>query len=358
VFVEVEPDGSFTYEITVPPGYGGTFWYHPHRHGRLARQLWQGLAGPLIVDPAESVPALAGLDEQVLMFKDISIEDGRPAPHIGPDWVRGKSGRLVLVNGKLQPQIRTRSGLVRLRLINACTARMLLLARADGRPLQVIGYDGHLLEAPRGLDEVLLTPAQRLDLLLASDGPDPVELVHKPYNRGAKREPSRPETLFTVAAGGTGSTLPVRLGTVERLAIEDVAVRRRFRMAMAFLAPDGQEQLAPIRARVGDLELWEITNVDTQDHVFHLHTWPFQVWRWDGDPAPEPEWRDTINLVPGQRVELLVPLRDFAGRSVFHCHIAEHGDSGMMGIIEVRAPGQERADAPVLDYGSSICRAG
>ena len=76
--------------------------------------------------------------------------------------------------------------------------------------------------------------------------------------------------------------LPARLATVERLDPQRVARRRSFRMAMAFLAPDGQRQLAPIQARLGDLELWEITNVDTQDHVFHLHTWPFQLWRRDG----------------------------------------------------------------------------
>ncbi len=98
VFVSVAPGGSFTYEITVPEGYGGTFWYHPHRHGRLARQLWQGLAGPLVIDPA-APDALAGLPEQVLVIKDISLADGRPAPHVGADWARGKSGRLVLVNG-------------------------------------------------------------------------------------------------------------------------------------------------------------------------------------------------------------------------------------------------------------------
>ncbi len=155
------------------------------------------------------------------------------------------------------------------------------------------------------------------------------------------------------------ASLPERLARVERLDPQAVAVRRSFRMAMAFLAPDGQQQLAPIVARQGDLELWEIANVDTQDHVFHLHTWPFQVWRRDGVEVGERAWRDTINLVPGERVEILIPFRDVAGKSVFHCHIAEHGDAGMMGIIEVRAPGSQRAAAPPgLDYGASLCRAG
>ena len=358
VFVEVQPGESFTYELTVPVGYGGTFWYHPHRHGRLARQLWHGLAGPLLIDPAAPPAALSGIEEQVLVIKDLSIAGGAPEPHRTADWARGKSGRIVLVNGRVQPQIRTRDSPVRLRLINACNARMLLLARADGAPLQVIAYDGHLLEAPQSQEEVLLTPAQRLDLLLASEHGATVELVHKPYNRGAQREPSRAEPLFSMRpqVGSAPRAWPDSLTAVERLDPGDVAVRRSFRMAMAFLAPDGHGHLAPIEARLGDLELWEITNVDTQDHVFHLHTWPFQIWRRDGMAASKPGWRDTINLTPGERVELLIPFHDFAGRSVFHCHIAEHGDAGMMGIIEVRGPEGQRAGAPDLDYGSAICR--
>jgi FtsP/CotA-like multicopper oxidase with cupredoxin domain len=184
--------------------------------------------------------------------------------------------------------------------------------------------------------------------------------VHKPYNRGAQREPSRTEPLFSVQPSTNAATpaLPTRLTTLGGIDPGEVAVRRSFRMAMAFLAADGQGQLAPIEAQQGDLELWEITNVDTQDHVFHLHTWPFQVWRRDGVPAADPGWRDTINLVPGERVELLIPFRDFTGRSVFHCHIAEHGDAGMMGIIEVRGPGGQRAAGPSLDYGAALCRSG
>jgi FtsP/CotA-like multicopper oxidase with cupredoxin domain len=360
VFVEVPPGDSFTYELRVPPGYGGTFWYHPHRHRRIARQLWQGLAGPLVIDPiAPEPPALAAAEERILVVKDITIVDGAPAPHVGPDWARGKSGRKVFVNGALQPELRAGRSLVRLRLINACNARMLLLAHADGRPLQIIAYDGHLLEAPRPVDDVLLTPAQRLDLLLALDGADPVTIVHKPYNRGAQREPSRTAPLFSVRppAGALPAPWPTRLTTVGRLDPREVAVRRAFRMAMAFLAADGHDQLAPVQARLGDLELWDITNVDTQDHVFHLHTWPFQVWRKDGAVTGDRAWRDTINLTPGERVELLIPFRDFAGKSVFHCHIAEHGDAGMMGIIDVRPPGRV-PDAPALDDRAEICRAG
>ena len=180
---------------------------------------------------------------------------------------------------------------------------MLLLARADGQPLQVIAHDGHLLAAPRphGGGPAHSGPASRSAARARS----------RPHRRAAAQavQSGRPARAF---AAGTAvqryarqperpaAAWPARLAQVERLDAKDVAVRRRFSMAMAFLAPDGQGQLAPIDARLGDLELWDITNVDTQDHVFHLHTWPFQVWRWDGAALSDPGWRDTINLVPGR----------------------------------------------------------
>ncbi|MFZ1425694.1 MAG: multicopper oxidase domain-containing protein, partial [Geminicoccaceae bacterium] len=193
--------------------------------------------------------------------------------------------------------------------------------------------------APREVTELVVTPAQRIDLLLDLEPGVPVQLAAKPYNSGARRDPSTPEELLTLVAatGSVATPAAGRLALVERLEPEAVAVRRSFRMAMAFLTADGHGHMEPISARLGDLECWEIRNVDTQDHVFHLHTWPFQVWRRDGVEPPYRAWRDTINLEPGERVEILIPFRDFAGKSVFHCHIAEHGDAGMMGIVEVTA---------------------
>ena len=372
-FVTVRPGERFLYELPIPPGYGGTFWYHPHMHHRLARQLWRGLAGALIVERPEDA-ALAGCDEQIVVIKDLTVVDGRPAPHTNADWARGKSGELVLANGEVRPVVTASGSPVWLRLINACNGRALLLGREDGRPLTVIALDGHLLQAPRDFPKILVTPAQRVEMLVPLSPGEQVPLVYRPYNRGARREPSRVERLLTLAGTGASAVpVPQRLAMVERLDPAAVVNRRGFKMAMAFLHADGstaQEQV-PIRARLGDLECWEIVNVDTQDHVFHLHTWPFQVWRRDGVAEQEPAWRDTINLRPAERVELLIPFRDIAGKSLFHCHIAEHGDAGMMGIVEVSPdlppsgrtrPRPDRADLdpawpPGADRGS-ICGRG
>ena len=355
-FVTVMPGERFVYELPLREGIGGTFWYHPHMHHRLARQLWRGLAGPLLVQRSED-GLLAEADEQVVVIKDLTIEDGRPAPHTNADWARGKSGRLVFANGLIQPVLSAARSPVWLRLLNACNGRSLLLAREDGTPLTVVALDGHLLEAPWSVPEILVTPAQRVELLLPLAAGETVALVHRPYNRGARREPSQVERLLSVAAVRemARGPLPERLAVLERLDPAAVTRRRSFQMAMAFLhADDNTAQVhMPLLVRAGDLECWEIVNVDTQDHVFHLHTWPFQLWRRNGVPEEPPLWRDTVNLRPAERVELLIPFRDIEGKSLFHCHIAEHGDAGMMAIVEVSPearpsdrtrPRRERAD--------------
>lgn len=340
VFVQVPPGGRFRYELTVPTGFGGTFWYHPHAHGRLARQLWRGLAGPLIIDrPIDRSAGLGHLAEQIVVIKDIALLEGRLRAHVTGDWARGKTGPLVLANGELRPRLIAETSPIRLRLVNVCNARTLRLARGDGRPILLIGHEGHLLEAPVGLSEVTVTAAQRVDLLIELEPGQDLALLLKPYASGARREPSRVETLLTLSGASDLRVVarPEWFDAVERIDAGMVTRRRSFKMAMAFMHPDGHAHHEPIRVQLGETELWAIENVDTQDHVFHLHTWPFQVWRRDGAPPPYPAWRDTINLRPGERVELLVPFRDFAGRSVFHCHVAEHGDAGMMGIVEVLA---------------------
>jgi len=337
-WLHIPPGEVFGYEFTVPQGAGGTHWYHPHAHGTIARQIWAGLAGPLIVDGAlDAMPELAEADERIVVLKDLALADGRPAPHGVMDWHKGKEGDLVLVNGAVAPQLGARAGTVRLRLINACNARYFRLG-LEGRPWHLIATDGHFLERPQALDDLLLVPGARADVLIPLEGPGEVRLRHLFYDRRTPHfTPER--TLLTIVprSGARPLPLPERLAEVPRLRPEDAAARRRITMAMFLL--NGQlfnPNRVDISGRLGDLEFWEVENVGTMDHPFHTHTWYFQVASRNGRPEPFAAWRDTVNLRPGDRLELLVPLRSYTGRSVYHCHVAEHGDKGMMGVVEVR----------------------
>jgi FtsP/CotA-like multicopper oxidase with cupredoxin domain len=337
VCLHIAPGERFTYEFTIGKGEGGTYWYHPHLHGAIARQLWSGLAGPLIVRaPEDERPELRAADERVIMLKDIALEDGAPARHTASDWMQGKQGDLILVNGALRPTLRARASLLRLRLINACNARYVRLGLDPTEPLHLIATDGHFIERPLALDELLLVPGARADVLLALDGERPLRLLDLPYDRRIPLHSGR-STLMDILPPPETRPLPLpdRLPEVRPLDPQ-AATRRRVTMAPFLL--NGQPfnpRRTDATARRGDLELWEVANVGSMDHPFHIHNWYFQVLSRNGRPETLRAWRDMVNLRPGDALELLVPLRSFAGKSVYHCHIAEHGDKGMMATIEV-----------------------
>jgi FtsP/CotA-like multicopper oxidase with cupredoxin domain len=339
VWLSIAPGEGFTYELALPANEGGLFWYHPHPHHRLARQLWHGLAGPLLIrTPIDALPELADADERVIMLRDLALEDGAPARHGRRDWNPGKTGDLALVNGVIRPVLEAQSGLLWLRLINAAPARYFLLALTDGRPFHLIATDGRFLERPMPHTDLLLAPANRADILIQLGPGQPAQLVHKPYNRGSRRQPPRPEPLLIIVppADARPLPLPARLAAIPRLSPDLATRRRKLTLALPSLRVAPADICrAPICARLGEVELWEVANPDTMDHTIHLHTWYFQVLSRNGRRPPFPAWRDTVNLRPGDRVELLVPFRDFTGRTVYHCHIAEHGDIGMIGVIEV-----------------------
>jgi FtsP/CotA-like multicopper oxidase with cupredoxin domain len=273
------------------------------------------------------------------VLRDLALTGSRPAPHRVMDWHEGKQGDLVLVNGAVQPELRARADTLRLRLINASNARYFRLALSDDQPLHLIATDGHYLEKPVAAAELLLVPGERADVLVRPDPGRPLMLRDLPYDRRTMHH-SRERTLLRIvpASGAPPLALPQRLAAVLALRAEDAAVRRRITMAMFFM--DGRPfdpRRIDISARSGDLELWQVENVGTMDHPFHLHTWSFQVLSRNGRPEPFRAWRDTINLKPGDRVDLLVPLADYAGKTLYHCHISEHGDKGMMAVLEVTA---------------------
>lgn len=340
-FRVVRPGERAAYEVVIPEGQGGTYWYHPHPHRRQAAQLWRGLAGPLIVEhPLDREAALADCGELVVFIKDLEVADGVPAGHARGEWSRGKEGADIYVNGRLGPNLAAPSLRPRLRVINACNARYARLALEDGRPFHLVALDGHFLERPEPMTKLLVPPAARADILVPLEPGEPCRLVLLPYSRVAIRSPSAPLPIATLVppVGRARPEVPAGLVPVPAIERTRAARCREVVMAMSYLGEKGSGcGNAAMQAGLGETEIWEIRNVDTMDHVFHLHTWYFQVLTRNGKAPPFRAWRDTINLRPGELVEIAVPFTGFAGRSMYHCHIAEHADTGMMAHIEVMA---------------------
>lgn len=347
-----------TYRFELPEGSAATYWYHPHPHGKTAEQVYRGLAGVVLVKPkVDPVPVEYG--DTVLMFTDLRLaEDGTMQPSTMIDMMNGRVGDHVLINGQKNPVLSVPAGAKRrLRLINATNARYLRLS-FENATMQVIGTDGGLLEAPVAAEEILLVPAERLEVIVSFEKPGAAKLHTLDYERGwmgagkpddgnltlltvdisetqAEAVPPLPNKLRPIAALGT-PTVTRRLVFTETMSMDEHG------MDMGFLINGKAFDMnrVDIVAKAGDVELWEIVNEADMDHPFHIHGTQFQVIEHERhgqiSKAAHRAWKDTVNVALGETVRFLIR-QDQVGPRMYHCHILEHEDQGMMGIVDVQA---------------------
>lgn len=345
----VAPGASRVYRFTLPLGSAGTYWYHPHPHGHTAEQAFRGLAGAFIVrafdDPLRSLP------ERHVFVNDLRLlSDGTIPPNTADDVMDGREGQFVLINAQREPAIAvTRSE--RWRIWNACNARYLDLA-LEGMTLTQVGTDGGLFDTPQsGLTSLLLAPAERAELVV-SPGPEAVatNLVARPYSRG-KMAAGAEDIALTLAtvklAAAKAVELPVALREVPAPGLAEHA--RTLVLSedmghgsagMRFMIDGKTFDMARIDhdTTVGLAEHWDIRNDTDMDHPFHLHGVQFQVVSRTRhgmtEPAAYAAWKDTVNVAPGQTVRIHV-VQEYAGLRMYHCHILEHEEAGMMGQLRV-----------------------
>jgi FtsP/CotA-like multicopper oxidase with cupredoxin domain len=348
-----------TYAFDLPEGSAGSYWYHPHPHGKAAAQVYRGLAGAFIVKP-KSDPIPAEYGDIALFFTDLRLAgDGAIPPNTMVDIMNGRVGDHVLVNGQKNPVLTVAAGARRrLRLFNATNARFLRLSFGDA-PMTLIGTDGGLLEAPvRDVSDILLAPAGRAEVVVAFDKPGVSTLRTLAYDRGwmgAGRPKDAGLALLTIRTLATPAPPAPPLPTTLR-AIADLgapAVRRRFvfgetmttgagGMEMGFLINGAAFDMNRIDvvSKVGQVELWEIDNPTDMDHPFHVHGVQFQLVETERGgrivKPPYRAWKDTVNVARGETARILLR-QDRPGPRMYHCHILEHEDLGMMGIVDVRA---------------------
>jgi FtsP/CotA-like multicopper oxidase with cupredoxin domain len=364
-FVTVEPGSTFDYDYQLAPDHpSGMFWYHPHHHGMVADQIFGGLYGAIIVDePQGESGSIPITRERVLVISDISLNaSGSIRPPSAMARLRGREGDLVLINGQVGSTLEAHPGeRERWRIVNACTARYLRL-RLDGQRLQLLGIDSGQLAEPPDVEEILLLPGNRADVLVTTvQGTSSLHAL--PYSRGEvmgmgggmgddPRSGSSAEstTLATLhVTGDDAAPLPPVTARTHQLDLrgEQISARRQLTLAMGMgmggrgmnFTIDGKEfdaDRVDQTVRGGTIEEWTITNTSQMDHPIHLHVWPMQVIEERGRLIEQPTWQDVVNVAANSNVRVRILFDDFAGRSVYHCHILDHEDQGMMGVIEVR----------------------
>jgi len=346
--VEVAPDESFTYDFVVPDE--GLYWYHPHV--RSAAQVGYGLYGPLLVeDPDEKVGVE---DELLLVLSDIALtsdgklEDADSGGSAG--MVFGREGHSVLVNGKVRPSLTVRSGVPqRWRIVNAAKSRYFNLD-ADGTPFTKIGDDAGLQEYPVTSERIVLATGERADLVITPRGAPGDELVIMSmlFNRGYgsvefREQPELIAIRFADLPEHQAAPLPEIRRQIEPLALDratevtiDFTLAQKTNGDFEF-GVNGRPfaKNVALRAAPGETQVWTVNNKTDWSHPFHLHGFLFLVLDDNGAPVRPMAWKDTVDVPLRQSVRFAVRFDDRVGGWMYHCHILDHADGGLMGILQV-----------------------
>jgi FtsP/CotA-like multicopper oxidase with cupredoxin domain len=350
-YYPVAPGQSYDYVFTPQHGTAGTYWYHPHPDHATGRQIGKGLFGAVIVRAAND--PLRGIPERLIVLSDNRLKaDGTidfPDPDSPAARIDEENGREcvhLFVNGKVMPTINIRSGEVqRWRIINASAARVYRLA-IPGQTFLHVGNDGGLFEHPVEVKEILIASSERVEILVRGTGAPGSRTVlqNLPYDRYVPQTRPHdwnvPRDLLTLAYSDAKPVKPVAIpASLRYIAPIDTSlatVRRVFVLQQGFINGKLHDMnRVDEKAKLGAVEIWQVENLVGMDHPFHLHGFEFQVLDRDGVPEPFTSWKDTMNVPKHSTARFIVRFADFAGKWMYHCHILDHEDHGMMGVLEV-----------------------
>ncbi len=356
VFRSMEPGKSYAIEIVIPDDHpGGTFWYHPHRHGSADVQVTSGMVGALIIDgDVDQVPEIAAARERILILSEVLFDHMGAIERYDTVWPEAVP-RFLAVNGQREPIIHMRPGEVqRWRIVQAAHESTLNLA-LSGHNLHLIAHDGIALDSIDTIDQIVVAPGQRVELLVQAGEPGDYELAAIAHDQGYP-SPTGPLARVIVAGGPATMSLPASLPPAPLATIEDDELTGSRTLTFSVIEPefppaaDYQEFAFLVDDRrfdhdrvdqqvtLGPVEEWTVINEDATDHVFHIHTNPFQVTQVNDEPLAPPVWRDTVTVPRFGSVTFRSRFLDFTGRLVLHCHMFNHEELGMMQVVEIVPP--------------------
>ncbi len=328
--------------------HASTCWYHPHTKGQTGRQVFMGMAGLFIIDdPASTrlpLPDHYGVNDIPLVIQDRRFyADGQFMYKQGMhDTMMGVTGDTRLVNGMIDPYVEVDPEQVRFRILNGSNARIYNLMLDGGYLFHQIASDSSLLPEPVALKNFMLAPGERAEIVM-----DFSQHPGKTFYLGDGLDQKRLLKIVVRDRKPIRTTLPEKLVKIEDYAHAKVAKRRQFtlNMAMGYLGiNEKQMQMDRIDEVVkkDTFEIWEIWNPSPRPHPFHVHGTGFKVLSRDGKTPliNETGLKDTVLVYSREKVEILVVFRHLAPAErpyMYHCHILEHEDAGMMGQFVVEA---------------------
>jgi len=379
VMLEIKDGETFTYEYQLAADHpSGTYWYHPHHHGKAADQVFAGLYGAIIIEDANPIETTA---DRVLVISDIAVaSDGEIAQATMMDKMMGREGGQVLVNGHITPTFdSTANGRERLHIVNACTSRYMVL-HIDHADVQLLGMDSGRYGTPKDVKEILIAPGNRADVIITLRSLAATLRFDSVAHLDSNNAPISEQLLATfmpmAAAGATAQStttssptttpslapLP-KMPTPRDIRKSTITTKRNFTLAMPAMgnmsnmnggmgSMDGMGGMNHTMAgftingeafdmnkinttvAMGTIEEWTITNTTTMNHPFHLHVWPMQILKIGNQTIADPQWQDVVNVPAKSTTVVRVAFENHKGTAVYHCHILDHEDAGMMGLIK------------------------
>ena len=361
------PGQTLHYTVQIPNDHPpGLYWYHTHPHGESHRQALDGMSGALVIEGIESYyRSLAGLPERVLVVRGRSIKhdpqsaDLKHRVELSSNVCGAESeppDEVFTLNGSVRPQIEIAPGERQFwRLVNASADRYLDL-QLEGQTFEIVAMDGSPIaqhfphHRTRSADHVLLPPAGRLEAIVTGPAAGaPRRLLSRCVDTGPDGDPNPAMVLADIVPRPASKSTPKVLANTRKpdlktldLAAEEKAPprfvvtftenKKGFYINGEKFAPDAAPM---VRAKIGTLQHWRIVNASSELHPMHIHQVHFLAYAENDKPIADPLWLDTVNVPYGGSVDVIMDFTDpvIKGMSVFHCHLLNHEDKGMMAKI-------------------------
>jgi FtsP/CotA-like multicopper oxidase with cupredoxin domain len=350
------------------------YWYHPHAHGVTTTQVDGGAAGALIIEG--TVPGSQGLPERVLVIRQQFNNPNSWLP--GPNQLTVNFQPAIYPFAE-SPIVNVQYGQAEFwRVVNASTQAFLTLQIQFGttlQPLQILALDGIPVQPTFSETTINLPPAGRVEFIMpALPNGQTGTFLTAGYNTGPVGNPNTIQPLANIV-GSTNGSLPhpaaqkVKPPTEPQrfagLASQLPTTTRSLYFSEQTIGSNGPTQYfitvagqmpkvfhmddpPAIVTNIGAVEDWTVQNRAGEAHAFHIHQLHFLVMAVNGVPVQNPDLQDTIILPPWSgsgaypSVTLRMDFRDpnIAGTFVYHCHVLDHEDGGMMAKIQVN-PAQQ-----------------
>lgn len=368
------PGSSWNPQFTVLDK-AGLYWYHPHLHMQTDKHTSKGIAGLIIVrdqeEAALNLPMSYNVDEFPLVLQTKGFDAA------GQILIHTNSDSSAMVNGTVNATVDLPAQVVRLRVLNGSSQRVMEFGFSDNRTFSLIGTDGGLLTAPVNLTRYRMAPGQRADILIdltagfgqnfqlmsfASELPNGIYGAAQPgMGAGATSSligyTSNPlngndyQLLDINVVAQTASpivSIPGTLASFTPIPEAAANITRTLTFTSAagmgdlngpFVINGGMFDMGVINYTIplDNIEIWSLTNQTPISHPFHIHDVQFFILDINGvPPPPSMQGYNDIILVPAGmgNVRFIAQFKDHANDSIpymYHCHMLMHEDMGMMG---------------------------